>query len=219
MHLVVHGLQHLKNLLIEQPGNIYHWPLRILLVTWKHFFEALQFFFFEISAIPLGNFDKLVKQNLTLIVLVRQFLEPSHENFPFSYANLLSHFPYVLDCLGCVHLLMEVAEIQVILCRLEALLMIANRDVALLRFVLSEVKAFLREHLRADRVLEILVGNEPVAINVELIEAMRDAGLRNVHSPEVQKELELLHANLAGLLDVQVHEGLAHRFPLRFNFV
>jgi hypothetical protein len=74
---------------------------------------------------------------------------------------------------------------------------VAAVDFALLGFILSEVKALLREHFAANRQLEILVGNQSIAVEIELPEDVIKLSLVDFHAPEIKIKPEFPFANLA----------------------
>ena len=103
---------------------------------------------------------------------------------------VLTNFPEELcenlNRLVLMHLLVQHAEVLVVLGGLPALIVMAAVDLGLLGLVLSEVEAFSWEHLASDRRLEILVRYQTISIQVETAKNVLKLVFSDViHSPEV----------------------------------
>lgn len=118
-----------------------------------------------------------------------------------------------------VHLLMNVAIVEGVLRWLPALILLAGVHTALLSLVLTEVEAFCREHLGANRLLEVLVGEGAVTVQVKLVEDSNELLLGDGHAPELQEVFEFFLGDLSGLADVHVLERLPNRLPLKFDLL
>ena len=69
--------------------------------------------------------------------------------------------------------------------------MLAAVYLALLWLVLSEIEPFRWEHLRTNAHLKVLVGDEPVFVEVKTIKDDLEVPLGDVNAPKVEVELEL----------------------------
>jgi hypothetical protein len=102
-----------------------------------------------------------------------------------------------LNSLIVVELLVEYAEVFIVCNWLPALILVASVDVALLRLVLSEVQALLREHLAANGDLEVLVRYDSILVQVKLVKDMIKLHLVDVNAPKCKVKLQLPLADLS----------------------
>jgi hypothetical protein len=156
----------------------------------------------------LADLLKVEEVNLALVVCISHLLDFSDEFGPL-FSNLSAELDKQLDSFICVHLLMEITVVQVIFRWLKALLMLAALEPCGFWFVLSEVQAFLRKQLAANRELEVFVRDNSVTVNVEVVEALVKHVFWDVEAPEMQEELEFVSCDVSCLFNAQVHEGLA----------
>jgi hypothetical protein len=102
--------------------------------------------------------------------------------------------------------------------RLPALFVQTIYLLALLFFVLPEIKTLSWEHFGSNTALEILVGNQTISIKIKLLENFFKDILLNVHAPEIEVKSELFFRNFSGFFYVKVHERFSESFPLKFDF-
>jgi hypothetical protein len=113
-----------------------------------------------------------------------------------------------------MHLLVNIAEVLVILSWLEALLVVASVNSALLLLVLSEIKAFCWEHVRPNTLLEVFIRDKPITIQIKLRKDALELRWVDVKAPEVEEVLEFLLADSSCLFNVEVVETLPYGLPL-----
>jgi len=161
---------------------------------------------------------ELRHENLTLVVRVSQVFHCLDELLP-SFANAVEQLGEDLKGLIRVHLLMQQAEVLVVLGRLPASIVLTRYYLLLGFDVLSEVEAFHREHFRTDGQLEVLVADHSVAVEVELAVDFLEGLVRDGEAPEVKVIFQLLLRDGPRLTNIQVHEGLAQGLPLKLDLL
>ena len=103
----------------------------------------------EFATELLADLLEVEEINLTLVVCISCVFDFSDKFGPL-LSNLGAELDKQLDGLICVHLLMEIAVVQVIFGGLKALVMLAALESGGFWFVLSEIQAFLRKELTAN---------------------------------------------------------------------
>jgi hypothetical protein len=83
------------------------------------------------------------------------------------FANGFENFGEKFQRFILMHFLMHLTEVLIIFCGLPALFVLAAVDLALLRLVKSEVKAFGGEHLHTYRKLKVFVRDFSITIQIE----------------------------------------------------
>ena len=114
---------------------------------------------------------------------------------------------------------MHCTVVVIVLCWLEALLMLAAVYFVQLLLVLPEVETFCWEHLAAHGALKILVRYLAISILVEGAENCFEVAVRDRHSPKLKIKLQFLFANFACLLYIEIHECFSERLPLELDLL
>lgn len=104
---------------------------------------------------------------MRLVLFHRCRFKVFNEFFP-AFIDFFEDFGENGYCDVLVHFLMEDAEVLTVLGGLPAFLVVAVDLLADLLLVLSKVESLCREHLGANTDLEILVGDQSIAIEVKL---------------------------------------------------
>jgi len=113
----------------------------------------------------------------------------------------------------------DLAEVGLALGVLPALLLLAAVHLFRLLQVLPEVQTLRRVDLAPHSQLEVLVGDLPILVQVELVEQVLELLVGEVQPPMLEVEPELFRQNGACLLHVEVHEGLPEGLPLELDLV
>jgi hypothetical protein len=139
------------------------------LLSWESFKHVALLALGNNCSAFVENFTKLFEIDLAFIISISVIFYRFYEFNPFD-SKLLENFRINLNCLILMHFLVNNAKVLIVFGWLPALLVVANIYFLGLRFVLSEVQPFCWEHFRSDRNLEILVGNNAVAVDIEFVE-------------------------------------------------
>ena len=156
INFTVHFIEDNTVLLIINSCDV-HSSLLVGTFHARETFEELIFLFFA-QFIPMlfHNVHESLEDDLTLVILISCCLDIINEDGPV-FTHLFEHFGEYINSNVLMHLLMEHAEVLVVLGRLPAFLVVAAVYLALLKLVLTEVKSFSWEHFTSDRELEVFV--------------------------------------------------------------
>lgn len=159
----VHLVQNDIVLLVIDPCNVKSWLLISSFHSWERIDEFSFLLLWKFNSWLFSCSHEIIKDYLTLIILVSQRFNFCDELNPF-LSNLLKHACKNINGKILMHLLMEDAEVAIVFGWLPAFLVMAAVDLTLLELILSKIETFSWEHLTTDRQLEIFVRDKAIHI-------------------------------------------------------
>lgn len=92
--------------------------------------------------------------------------------------------------------MMNFTVVSLLLRGLDAVRMVARVDLLHLRDVLPEVESFSREHVGADRLLEVFVRDFSISIKIQLFEEFVELIVRQLKPPKVELVPQFFWTNI-----------------------